>query len=332
MMSKEGLSNMSLSEIDIIEQLFNRLTPLPPNVVVGMGDDAAVINVPLGHQLVTTIDSLVANVHFFEEVSPLDLGHKALAVNLSDLAAMGAEPNTALLSLTLPEADERWLTRFIAGFFALADYYKVALIGGDLTRGPLNISVVVNGFVPDNQALLQKNAKVGDLIYVTGQLGDAGLAVDAIRQRQTMTVEEAILLKLHRPTPRIHEGMALRGLAHAAVDISDGLVSDLKKILRASAVGAVIEVEKIPLSSALEKQCERSQAWQYALTAGDDYELCFTIPAKKQKILEESLAHFSCGFHCIGTITEKLGLNIMGPDGKAFPVISKGYDHFREEP
>lgn len=318
---------MALNEFEIIEQLFNQLAKPNSSVAVGIGDDAAVINVPGGQQLVTSIDNLVVGVHFFEDVLPENLGHKALAVSLSDIAAMGADPNTALIALTLPEIDEDWLTRFVGGFFALADKLNVSLIGGDLTRGPLAISTVVNGFVPENQALLQKNARVDDLIYVTGHLGDAGIALFALQQPE-MGIHNKLLQRLHCPTPRIGEGIALRGLANSAVDISDGLAADLNKILTASHVGAIIEVEKLPLSAEIKMHCSKHQAWQYALTAGDDYELCFTVSPKNKKNLEKVMADFDCGIHCIGKITKETGLIIHDAHGNPFDIIKPGYDHF----
>ena len=318
---------MTLREFDIIDRFSRKSTCLPSDVVLGIGDDAAITRVPEGNALVSCIDTLVCGVHFPVNTTARDLGYKSLAVNLSDMAAMGADPKTALLSLTLPKADEQWIDDFSSGFFSLADEYRVSLIGGDVSCGPLNVSVVVDGFVPKGQAMRRSAAKVGDLIYVTGNLGDAGLALHCLQQSPD-EVDAALLCALNRPVPRVNEGRVLRDTVHAAIDVSDGLVADLERILSASGVGARIAVEALPLSQAMRQYCSLEAAWQYALTAGDDYELCFTVPRKKRDLLEGKMAQFSCGFHCIGDIVTGNELTINDPEGQPITVVKKGYEHF----
>ncbi len=282
---------MSLGEFDVIKKYFNTQSIKRDNVVIGIGDDAAVVNIPRNEQLAITTDTLVAGVHFLENASAYDVGYKSLAVNLSDLAAMGANPVWVTLALTLPEVNEDWLENFSRGFFDLASKYNVQLIGGDITRGPLSISISAYGLVPPFQALTRSRAKPGDLIYVTNTLGN----------------------QFPRPEPRIDIGLKLRGIASAAIDISDGLISDLKHILEMSNVGAEVNVDKVPRNKI---------SLELALTAGDDYELCFTAPSQYKKDLTE--------FTCIGTITENKELILLDDKGQAYQGKIKGYEHFKK--
>ncbi|OGT54050.1 MAG: thiamine-phosphate kinase [Gammaproteobacteria bacterium RIFCSPHIGHO2_12_FULL_41_15] len=315
-----------MNEWDIIERFFHR-PPRSPQVILGVGDDAAVMDVPKNHHWVTSVDTLVEGTHFFPHAPPAELGYKSLAISLSDLAAMGAEPDTVLLALTLPEADEAWLQLFSQGFFSLMEEYQLSLIGGNIARGPLNISTIVHGWVPKNQAIRRSTAVAGDSIYITGSLGDAGLALDLMRRGGDVPV--ALSQRFYRPTPRVLEGLALRGLASAAIDISDGLAADLHKLLQASRLGAVIQVEKLPLSRVLQQHCREAVTQRYyALTAGEDYELCFTVSPDHRKQVEAALAPFSCGFHCIGEVTRSLGLHIRDAQGNPFPITHTGYEHF----
>lgn len=316
---------MTLSEFSIINTYFQQSKS--KRIIAGIGDDAAVIEIPINTQIVTSIDTLVKDVHFSVNTLPYDLGYKALAVNLSDLAAMGATPDTTLLSLTLEKATKKWLEAFSEGFFSLAEQYRISLMGGDITAGPLCISIVVNGMVPRGKAIYRSGAKVGDLIYVTGTIGDAGLALDLLKQKNTK-IDPFLLKRLHCPSPRIKAGLALRGIASAAIDISDGLVADLEKIIQASGVGAKIYADQLPLSENLKQYCAFKKAWNYALTSGDDYELCFTVPHKKSSQLKKLFKKLDCEYQCIGKIIEERTFLVVDDQNQALKIIKKGYEHF----
>lgn len=317
----------TLDEFSIIEQFFNRGVNNPTHFPLGIGDDAAIISTPAGFELATSIDTLVAGTHFPDGSDPADIGYKSLAVSLSDLAAMGAEPAAVLLALTLPQPETQWLTKFANSFFDLAQQYKVDLIGGNLTRGPLSISTVTYGWVPFNQALRRSGAKPGDHIYITGTLGDAGLALQQIQQNVAKLVPE-LNQRFFRPEPRVKAGLALRGLATAAIDISDGLAADLAKLLHASGAGGSIHTSSLPVSQVMREQCPESQATLLALTAGEDYELCFTAPADAQAAIEKIFLNLDCSAHCIGSVTATSGLKIYTADGKLLNVTTPGYRHF----
>lgn len=317
---------MALHEFEIIDKFFTKPHKKTDRVALSVGDDAALLNVPDGYQLATSIDTLNEGVHFLPNTPAADIGYKSLAVSLSDMAAMGAEPVAALLSLSLPKSDESWIADFAHGFFELAHQYQLTLMGGNTTKGPLAISTVLYGYVPAEHALLRSTAKYGDLIYVTGNLGDAGLALHMLLQQQS--VERPLLERLTRPTPRVEIGLKLRGIASACIDISDGLSADLKKILHASHVGAVIEAEKIPRSEWVKAFYSKAQAWQIALTHGDDYELCFTVPAQKEHQLHHALKSFEGFYHCIGHIEKSSGLEILDDQGQIIEFTQNGYEHF----
>ncbi len=322
---------MAISEFSLIERYFAAHGLCRPDVALGIGDDCALLLPPAGQQLVTTVDTLVAEVHFFADADPEGVGHKALAVNLSDLAAMGATPAWATLALTLPRANEEWLAAFCRGLFMLADRYGVQLIGGDTTHGPMTvITIQAQGFVPPGQALRRDGAKPGDGLYVTGTPGDAGLALAAAFGKATIAAghEGYIRARLERPEPRIAEGQALCGIAHAAIDVSDGLAQDLGHILERSRVGARLEVERLPLSPALVASLDREAAVVAALTGGDDYELCFTVPPERISRLESSAAEWDCRCTRIGVVTAEPGLRLIHTDGSAFDLECLGYDHF----
>jgi thiamine-monophosphate kinase len=319
-----------MNEFDMIRRYFAAQTQHRADVIHGIGDDAAIVRIPDRQELAITTDTLVEGVHFAVNTLPYDIGYKSLAVNLSDLAAMGATPAWITLALTLPKAADEWLRDFCAGFFALANRFGIQLIGGDLTRGPLSITVQAMGFVPQQQAILRSGARPSDLIYVTGTLGDAGLGL-ACLQKKIRTREEHekhALERLLHPEPRLAVGEALRGIASAAIDISDGMSADLGHILDESHVGAVIDVEKLPLSDTLKDSLPAPEAIAMALTAGDDYELCFTIPAHKRDELQSRLSSISCSFTCIGAITAQAGLELLYEDGKKYHGPTKGYEHF----
>lgn len=322
---------MPASEFSLIDRYFAAHGLRRPDVALGIGDDCALLIPPVDQQLVVTMDTLVADVHFFAAADPEGLGHKALAVNLSDLAAMGAVPAWATLALTLPRADEDWLDRFCRGLFALADRYGVQLVGGDTTHGPTTvITLQAHGFIPPGLALRRDGAKPGDGIYVTGTPGDAGLALAAAFGKVTVAPEyrDDVRQRLERPEPRITQGLTLRGVASAAIDVSDGLAQDLGHILERSRVGARLEVDRLPLSPALIASLDRDAAIVTALASGDDYELCFTVPPERAAQLEAAAGSWECRCTGIGVITDEPGLQLVRADGSPFRLERLGYDHF----
>ncbi|WP_367154544.1 thiamine-phosphate kinase [Methylomonas sp. HYX-M1] len=310
---------MALAEFDLIQRYFAKYAPQQAQNRLGIGDDCALLSLPVGHQLAVTTDTMVENVHFFADVDPTALGHKLLAVNLSDLAAMGAHPFAVTLSLTLPHTDEAWLQAFADGFIGLAKQQGVDLIGGDTTAGPLTLSVTAMGSLPQGGALLRSAAKVGDLIYVSGQVGNAGLGLK-IKQGWACSEPDLPLRAMDKPHPRIAEGLALRGVAHACIDISDGLAADLGHILDRSEVGACLEWERVPLSAPVQEYIRLTGDWRMPLIAGDDYELCFTVPAKRGDLVP-------AGCYCIGVIQAEPGLRIRRA-GREETIAAKGYEHF----
>lgn len=321
------MTTSPLNEFSLIKKYFEQQKVLRQDVLLGIGDDGAVLRVPSQADLVLAIDTLVAGVHFPTNTSAEDIAYKALAVNLSDLAAMGAEPCWMSLALTLPQADALWLKNFSRGLFELAEQFNVQLVGGDTTRGPLTVTIQVNGFVTPQRALCRTGAKVGDKIYVTGTLGDAGLALQTILEKNTLPdkAKKFVLARLNRPSPLVALGLALRGIASSAIDISDGLLADLGHILEKSAVGAEIMADKIPLSFALQENLTHDEALQLALNSGDDYELCFTVPTQQEVALQRMLATQDVQCHCIGTITATSALKIIGLD----KIPDKlGFEHF----
>ncbi len=319
---------MSIAEFDVIANYFSQDFPKRSDVVLGVGDDAALCSIPSDKQLVVAVDTLIENVHFPLKTRPEDIGYKALAVNLSDMAAMGATPAWMTLALTCPHIDETWLSKFSSGLRELAESSKVSLIGGDTTSGPLTITIQIMGFVTPNSALQRSGAKSGDGIYVTGTVGDAGLGLASIEKRLVLArpLQKFVESRLHRPTPRLAEGKALRGIASSAIDISDGLAADLGHILKASGVGATIETDKLPLSSALRESLSAETAWNFALSSGDDYELCFTVPKDKERDLQDALPVNS--YTRIGTIERRTGLRCISSNGRMFMPQESGYEHF----
>jgi thiamine-monophosphate kinase len=319
---------MALSEFQLIADYFTRQAVRRADVALGIGDDAALLRVPAGQCLAVSIDTLVEGVHFLPDIAPADLGYRALAVNLSDLAAMGAQPAWATLALTMPRVDESWLAQFSAGFFALAQPHRVQLVGGNTTRGPLSISVQVHGFVPEEQALKRSGARPGDLIFVTGTLGDAAIGLQAALRKITVAPEHVQFAAQRwlRPSPRVAEGLALRGVASACIDISDGLLADLGHVCAASLVGARITVEDTPVSTLFNSAGQGD--WTLPLCAGDDYELCFTAAPERRAYVEELFRAFACGVTCIGVIESAPGVRCEMHDGRAFVPAQRGYDHF----
>ncbi|MBE9561974.1 MAG: thiamine-phosphate kinase [Proteobacteria bacterium] len=307
-----------MSEFDLIYRYFSNQFPQRSDVELGIGDDAAICNVPSNMQLVTSIDTLVAGVHFPLTTKPEDIGYKALAVNLSDVAAMGATPVWMTLALTCPEVDATWLQKFSQGLLELAQIHQVSLIGGDTTRGSLTVTIQIAGLIPLNTAIKRSGAKPGDNIYVTGTLGDAGLGLAIVNQQinSSKSAHKYLLSRLNRPTPRLQEGQSLRGIAHSAIDISDGLIADLGHILDASNVGASLYVNDLPLSTALSESSSYETALNLALSAGDDYELCFTTPNTMNS------------YTCIGKIETDQGLRCLTKEGNIFIPKTTGYQHF----
>jgi len=318
--------NSNTNEFSLIDKYFKQQPISRSDVVLGIGDDAALVRVPTNRLLVLAIDTLVEGVHFPQQTKAGDVGYKALAVNLSDLAAMGAEPAWITLALCLPEANSEWLGQMSSGIYELAKQHQVQLIGGDTVRGPLSLTIQAHGFVPPDQALCRRGAKPGDKIYVSGTLGDAGLGLKVLQEEYSLPnpEKEFVLQRLNRPSPRIQLGLLLRNLASSAIDISDGLLADLGHILESSQVGAEIEVEALPLSAVL-KKISLIEAQHLALSAGDDYELCFTVSSDKESELLEKLNASEVRCTCIGKIRKESGLKVVGWEGR---LVALGYRHF----
>lgn len=319
-----------ISEFEIIERFCKTLPNARKDIKLGIGDDAAIVKVPADKNLVITMDTLIAGVHFPLDTAPADIAYKALAVNLSDLAAMGAEPAWFTLSLTLPQSDPIWLTGFCQGLAELINGYQLALIGGDICRGHLSISIVAHGFLPADKGLHRSKAKLGDLIYVTGKIGSAAFALDILSHRYTVTepLRKMMLRTLNRPEPQLAVGAALLNLAHAAIDISDGLAGDLTHILHASKVGAKVIIDSLPIEQTLLDYVSFDQAMTYALSGGDDYQLCFTIAKVHRFLMEEALASLNCEVTCIGEIVSEPGLQLLCSDGSPYQITSHSYRHF----
>ncbi|OAN14324.1 thiamine-monophosphate kinase [Photobacterium jeanii] len=324
---------MAKNEFDLIAHYFERQAVDRRDVNLAIGDDCALLTVPEGCQLAVSTDSLVAGTHFLADADPALVAHKALAANLSDLAAMGATPAWVSLALTMPEPDETWLKGFCQGFFALAEYYNVQLIGGDTTKGPLSITLTVQGFVPQGQALTRSGASNGDWVYVTGNLGDsaAGLAlILGERHLSSEALTQTLTLRHYQAQPRVLAGQALRGIASAALDISDGVMSDLGHILSRSGLGAVLDVDKLPLSDELLAfEPDEIKARQMALTSGEEYELCFTVPEANRGAVETALAHTGVKACCIGQLHAGSGIALQS-NGQPLDWQLHGYDHFAE--
>ncbi|HEX4974956.1 MAG TPA: thiamine-phosphate kinase [Pseudomonadales bacterium] len=325
---------MAIAEFALIERYFKQAQPTQRDLVLGIGDDAALVTVPAGQQLCVAVDTLVAGVHFPHATSAFDIGYKALAVNLSDMAAMGACPRWFTLALTLPNTDEQWLKEFSAGLFALATQHDLALIGGDTTAGPLTISIQILGLLPLGHALLRSGAQIGDDIYVSGSIGDAGLTLRLLQKKEPVLAaadRDFLLERLNRPTARVKLGQALLPLAHAAIDISDGLLVDLSHILTRSQCGARLWLDKIPLSQAYVRgnpKHDSTAKIMNAACAGDDYELCFTAPSKHRAALTSLSQDLSLPLTRIGEIIAEQGLFSADAQGRLSPLQARGFEHF----
>ena len=320
------------SEFDIIRQFFtsSAISELRSDVVLGIGDDAAILDIAEGHHLVQSVDTLVSGVHFPIETSPEDIAYKALAVNLSDMAAMGAEPAWFTLAITLPDDNEKWLKAFSESLFSLAKKYNAQLVGGDTSNGPLCISITINGFVPKDKALTRSNAKITDKIYVSGTIGDAALALASWQGQCLLRDDTASYLneRLNRPSPHVELGILLREYASSCIDISDGLVADLGHITENSHVGARINFEDIPLSKEFNLNLtDEALIIPLVLSGGDDYELCFTIPVSKQAEFEKVVKENAIFVTCIGEIVTQSGIRCI-KDNKEIDIQNTGYQHF----
>jgi thiamine-monophosphate kinase len=318
---------MPLGEFDLIARYFARPAR---RAVLGVGDDCALLAPAAGMQLATSCDMLVEGRHFLSTVAPDRLGHKALAVNLSDLAACGATPLAFTLALSMPRAEEAWLDGFSRGLFALADAHGCELVGGDTTQGPLCICISVFGEVPAGQALLRSGARAGDDLYVSGTLGDARLALEAFRGTLDLTGDALTTARvaMELPQPRVALGMALRGVATSAIDVSDGLLGDLAHLLRLSSVGARLEVDALPRSATLAAQALAVQR-ECTLAGGDDYELLFTAPPGRADAVQAAAIAGGVAATRIGRVEAGVGLRLFDADGRALPNTWGSFDHFR---
>ena len=322
---------MSLGEFDLIRRYFNR-NQAHPGLVVGIGDDAAVLDVPADSQLVVTADTLVAGVHFPVSARPEDIGFKSLAVNLSDLAAMGAIPRWYTLSITLPEAEDDWLSGFSAGLQRLENEEAVALIGGDTTRGPLSIGIQAMGVVRTGAAVLRSGARAGDDVYVTGTLGDAALGLKCVQGEITEPLvsecaRSGCVERFNRPQPRSIAGYSLAPFVNAMIDCSDGFVADLGHILAASQCGAEIELASLPLSHAL-RRWVATRDWALPLSGGDDYELIFTADALQRDVINGIADNLHHPITRVGRIVSGAGVELIEPDGSRLERKPQGYTHF----
>lgn len=315
------------SEFSLIQRFFTKPTP---QAVLGVGDDAALMAVSPGMELAVSTDMLVSGTHFFPDADPRALGWKSLAVNISDMAAMGAQPRWATLALSLPQADEAWLSAFASGFFACAKEFGVDLVGGDTTRGPLNLAITIFGEVPSGQAIRRDGAQAGDDIWVSGSLGGAALALKALQGEIPFEGQdfESCRRLLDQPQPRVALGLALRGIATSALDISDGVLGDLGHILERSQVGAELCFDAIPAHPALEPLLAQAWAQQCALSGGDDYELCFTAPSQCHEDIKRLEDKLTLKLTKIGKITRDAGLQLRDASGLSMSIAKGGYDHF----
>ena len=338
-----------MSEFDLIHQHFTRATH---HTILGVGDDAALVTIANSMELAISADMLVAGTHFFADADPYQLGWKSLAVNLSDMAAMGANPKWATLAVALPEVNQPWLTEFSRGFFTCAEAFNVDLIGGDTTRGPLTISIQIMGEVPTGQAIKRSGAKVDDEIWLSGHLGDAALALAHMQGNLTLALDAFTncARALHTPQPRVTLGLSLRGIANSAIDISDGLLADLGHILERSNAGAAIYLAHIPHSAHLgiellkgAPDCKsnigvRSEngptsynknILSMLLAGGDDYELCFTAPAEQHAAIMQLSESLNLPLSCIGRITNDAQLTVYGFNDEIIDLKEAGFDHFK---
>ena len=315
-----------MSEFNLIAKYFTRPAK---HADLGVGDDAALIRVTQGQQLAISADMLVAGTHFFHDASPYSIGWKSLAVNVSDMAAMGAQPKWATLAIALPEVNEPWLTEFSQGFFACAQAFNVDLIGGDTTRGPLTLSVQIMGEVPRGKAIQRNGAKAGDDIWASGVIGSAALGLAHLQGKVNLTepTTSHCLTALTTPTPRVALGLALRGVANSCIDISDGLTADLSHILKASNLGAKLTLEDIHCDDYLRTRLNDGNIQQCILAGGDDYELLFTAPKSQRDHIQQLSQQLELPISLIGEATPQLGL-VVSHHQQTLDITKKGFDHF----
>lgn len=320
-----------MKEFELIRHYFTEQVVKRKDVHLGIGDDCALVTPPERQHIAVTTDTLVAGVHFPMNTSARAIGHKSIAVNLSDLAAMGAEPSWISLAITLPEVDEQWIDDFCVGVFELCEFYNVQLIGGDTTQGPLSISVTAQGFVPFDKHISRSGAKAGDWLYVTGEIGGAALALQHIQGKVKLAPEyqDEIIKRLDFPKARILAGQALREYATSAIDLSDGLVADLEHICKASGVGANIVLDDLPIPVALPETIGLEKAYDMALKGGDDYELLFSVAEDNRVGMETVLANSGNKFTCIGQLngSDKITTTL---NSKPVTLNVKGFQHFTE--
>lgn len=320
-----------MKEFELIKHFFTKQLVKRKDVELGIGDDCAVLAPIENQNIVVTTDTLVAGVHFPFNTSPRAIGHKAVAVNLSDIAAMGAKPSWLSLALTLPDVDEAWLLEFCAGVFELCEFYNVELIGGDTTQGPLSITITAQGLTPQGSYLSRSGAKSGDWLYVTGELGDAALSLQQITGRVDIEPQyiEAIKNKLDYPKPRVLAGQMLREYASSAIDLSDGLIADLGHICQASNVGANVVLDALPLSTIMRDSLLFEDAITLALSGGDDYELLFTVSEDNKVGMETAMANAGTVVTCIGQLNASQTISTT-LNNKAIPINTVGFEHFTE--
>jgi len=328
---------MALNEFSLIEKYFSSLGKAP-GVALGVGDDAAVLDIPEGEQLVVTVDTLVAGVHFPHNALPSDIAHRCLRVNLSDIAAMGAQPGWFTLALTLPDPNEGWLRQFSQALSDDAELFNCALVGGDTTAGPLSITIQLFGTVPKGKALARSGAQAGDAVYVTGSLGEAAAALSLFGIGDQVVIDheaerETLLQRFYRPEPRLPDGLKLRDLASAALDISDGLLADLGHIAKASHLGAEIQLEQLPVKSWLKALAEPERITEWVLSGGDDYELCFTVPQENCAAVDALIEQGELSAVCIGQMTNEPGVRCFSFEGNDMQrslvnIEQSGYQHF----
>jgi thiamine-monophosphate kinase len=317
-----------MNEVDLISKYFKKHAVHHADVICGIGDDAAVLQIPSGQDLVVTVDTLNAGIHFPQNTAAFAIGYKAAMVNLSDLAAMGAQPRWATLSLNLPEVEETWLAKFSDGLFNALDKYKVALIGGDTNRGPLSITLQLMGCVPQGKHLSRAKAQVGDWIFVSGELGTAAFALQVLQKNLQLSDidREQLSIALEYPEAQVNLGLQIRDLATSCIDLSDGLGKDLRQILQASGVGATIDLGQIPINPILKNHLAAAEIYQLAINGGDDYQLCFTLP--------EQYVHAVMSYMKVGVITA-IGKIVCGNElifrniaGEMVELAGTGYQHF----
>ncbi len=323
-----------MSEFDLINQFFKATAVKRDDVILGIGDDCAILSPPPGKQLAVSTDTLISGVHFPQSTTAEDIGYKSLAVNLSDLAAMGAEPAWVSLAISLPQANDAWLKKFMCGFNELAKQYNLSLIGGDTTQGHLSVTINITGFIDSEKALKRSSAKVGDSIFVTGNIGDAAIGLKAVFNRLDTTGDFSeknkhhCINRLNRPSPRVNAGRLLSDFSVAAIDVSDGLMADLNHICEASGVGALLSLQQIPLSDAALNYYNNKPDWQSVLSGGDDYELCFTCADNQYAEIQALMELNDIDITCIGKVIEDAGIKCLYGN-QLITLNPSGYNHFK---